>query len=139
MQVRNQSSLESLDHELLGGSVICSMRGCFDYSTEIVQAGSRKMQHISLSDPQEINTLYNSGVGLFNVIGCFHASVEVKLAGESGVPGDLDSIHLATPRPPPLRGRKKKSLDFFFTTFDLCNNRAEEAYDGILCAEALTS
>ena len=97
------------------------------------------MQHISLSDPQEVNTLYNSGVGLFNVIGCFHASVEVKLAGESGVPGDLDSIHLATPRPPPLRGRKKKSLDFFFTTFDLCNNRAEEAYDGILCAEALTS
>ena len=57
IQVKNQSSLEGLDHELFWGSVIRSMCGRFDYSTEIVQAGSRKMQHISLSDPQEMNTL----------------------------------------------------------------------------------
>ena len=84
-----------------------------------------------------MHTLDNSGVGLFNVIGCFRASVEVDLAGESGVPGDLDSIHLATPCPRPLRGHEKKSLDFFFIIYDLCNNRTEEVYEGMLCAEAL--
>ena len=50
--------------------------------------------------PSINESLCYSRVGLFSLIGCFRASVEVKLAGESGVPGDLDSIHLATPCPP---------------------------------------
>ena len=53
IQVKNQSSLEGLDHELFWGSVICSMCGRFDSSTEIVPAGSRKMHDDSVSDLQK--------------------------------------------------------------------------------------
>ena len=53
----------------------------------------------------------------------------VKICRKSGVPGDSETIHLATP--PPFWGAEKKKFPVFLFTYVLWNNRTWEEYPRI--------
>ena len=50
------------------------------------------------------------------------------MLSHTGVPGDLDSVHLTTPLPP--EGPEKNNPPIFFSE-DLCTDRSQEAYPHI--------